>query len=92
MTSLKIIETKKGKRIKHLKGKIILEKNKKQIKTRSSKSHRLEEALKEEKAKAKDLHPKLLAGMFFFFVLGATGGITSLLTCDKTYPREVPSS
>ncbi|KAH0925316.1 hypothetical protein HID58_017572 [Brassica napus] len=27
--------------------------------------------------------PKLLAGMFFFFSLGATGGITSLLTSDK---------
>ncbi|XP_011006623.1 PREDICTED: uncharacterized protein LOC105112586 [Populus euphratica] len=38
----------------------------------------------EEKAKAKDLHPKLLGGMFFFFALGATGGITSLLTSDKT--------
>ncbi|ESQ52314.1 hypothetical protein EUTSA_v10017130mg [Eutrema salsugineum] len=37
----------------------------------------------EEKANAKDLHPKLLAGMFFFFALGATGGITSLLTSDK---------
>ncbi|KAL4191294.1 hypothetical protein AMTRI_Chr07g29110 [Amborella trichopoda] len=37
----------------------------------------------EEKAKAKDLHPKLLGGMFFFFVVGATGGITSLLTSDK---------
>ncbi|XP_072962706.1 uncharacterized protein [Typha angustifolia] len=37
----------------------------------------------EEKAKAKDLHPKLLAGMFFFFALGATGGITALLTSDK---------
>ncbi|GAB4856636.1 hypothetical protein Ancab_014547 [Ancistrocladus abbreviatus] len=37
----------------------------------------------EEKAKAKDLHPKLMAGMFFFFALGATGGITSLLTSDR---------
>ncbi|XP_010241792.1 PREDICTED: uncharacterized protein LOC104586312 [Nelumbo nucifera] len=37
----------------------------------------------EEKAMAKDLHPKLLAGMFFFFALGATGGITSLLTSDR---------
>ncbi|ERN12856.1 hypothetical protein AMTRI_Chr07g78700 [Amborella trichopoda] len=37
----------------------------------------------EEKAKAKDLHPKLLGGMFFFVVVGATGGITSLLTSDK---------
>ncbi|KAK7277507.1 hypothetical protein RJT34_22521 [Clitoria ternatea] len=37
----------------------------------------------EEKAMAKDLHPKLLGGMFFFFALGATGGITSLLTSDK---------
>ncbi|KAK8649462.1 hypothetical protein V6N13_130191 [Hibiscus sabdariffa] len=37
----------------------------------------------EEKAKAKDLHPKLLGGMFLFFALGATGGITSLLTSDK---------
>ncbi|KAF3441817.1 hypothetical protein FNV43_RR15732 [Rhamnella rubrinervis] len=37
----------------------------------------------EEKAKAKDLHPKLLGGMFFFFALGATGGITSLLTSGK---------
>lgn len=37
----------------------------------------------EEKANAKDLHPKLLAGMFFFFALGATGGIISLLTSDK---------
>uniref|UniRef100_A0A7N2L3Q5 Uncharacterized protein n=1 Tax=Quercus lobata TaxID=97700 RepID=A0A7N2L3Q5_QUELO len=36
-----------------------------------------------EKAMAKDLHPKLLAGMFFFFALGATGGITALLTSDK---------
>lgn len=39
--------------------------------------------LQEEKAQAKDLHPKLLAGMFFFFALGATGGITALLTSDK---------
>ncbi|TYK07320.1 uncharacterized protein E5676_scaffold202G00350 [Cucumis melo var. makuwa] len=37
----------------------------------------------EEKAYAKDLHPKLLGGMFFFFALGATGGIISLLTSDK---------
>ncbi|XP_030452360.1 uncharacterized protein LOC115674172 isoform X1 [Syzygium oleosum] len=37
----------------------------------------------EEKAKAKDLHPKLLGGMFFFFALGATGGVTALLTSDK---------
>jgi hypothetical protein len=37
----------------------------------------------EEKAKAKDLHPKLLAGMFFFFAAGATGGVTALLTSDK---------
>ncbi|XP_050228607.1 uncharacterized protein LOC126677846 [Mercurialis annua] len=37
----------------------------------------------EEKAMAKDLHPKLLGGMFFFFALGATGGIISLLTSDK---------
>ncbi|KGN48192.1 uncharacterized protein LOC101222568 [Cucumis sativus] len=37
----------------------------------------------EEKAYAKDLHPKLLGGMFFFFALGATGGVTSLLTSDK---------
>ncbi|PKA62746.1 hypothetical protein AXF42_Ash018954 [Apostasia shenzhenica] len=37
----------------------------------------------EERAMAKDLHPKLLAGMFFFFALGATGGITALLTSDK---------
>lgn len=39
--------------------------------------------MQEEKANAKDLHPKLLGGMFFFFALGATGGITSLLTSDK---------
>uniref|UniRef100_A0A0E0CUW9 Uncharacterized protein n=1 Tax=Oryza meridionalis TaxID=40149 RepID=A0A0E0CUW9_9ORYZ len=37
----------------------------------------------EEMAKAKDLHPKLLAGMFFFFAAGATGGVTALLTSDK---------
>uniref|UniRef100_A0A0E0K8I7 Cytochrome b561 domain-containing protein n=1 Tax=Oryza punctata TaxID=4537 RepID=A0A0E0K8I7_ORYPU len=37
----------------------------------------------EEKAKAKDLHPKILAGMFFFFAAGAIGGITALLTSDK---------
>ncbi|MCL7021821.1 hypothetical protein MKW94_003962 [Papaver nudicaule] len=37
----------------------------------------------EEKANAKDLHPKLLGGMFFFFALGATGGITSLVTSNK---------
>ncbi|KAI3822528.1 hypothetical protein L1987_10119 [Smallanthus sonchifolius] len=35
-----------------------------------------------KKAMAKDLHPKLLAGMFFFS-LRATGGVTSLLTSDK---------
>ncbi|KAI4988223.1 hypothetical protein ZWY2020_029853 [Hordeum vulgare] len=34
-------------------------------------------------AKAKDLHPKLLGGMFFFFVLGATGVVTALLTSSK---------
>ncbi|KZV26182.1 hypothetical protein F511_06349 [Dorcoceras hygrometricum] len=38
----------------------------------------------EEKAMAKTLHPKLLGGMFFFFALGATGGIISLLTSDKS--------
>lgn len=32
------------------------------------------------RAAAKDLHPKLLAGMFFFFAAGAVGGITSLVT------------
>jgi hypothetical protein len=32
------------------------------------------------RAAAKDLHPKLLAGMFFFFAAGALGGITSLVT------------
>ncbi|KAJ8426319.1 hypothetical protein Cgig2_011751 [Carnegiea gigantea] len=37
----------------------------------------------EEKVKAKNLHPKLMAGMFFFFALGATGGVTSLLTSDR---------
>ncbi|KAM0919850.1 hypothetical protein ACQ4PT_007994 [Festuca glaucescens] len=37
----------------------------------------------EEKAKAKDLHPKLLGGMFFFFAAGATGGVTALLTSGK---------
>ncbi|OMO99340.1 hypothetical protein CCACVL1_03843, partial [Corchorus capsularis] len=37
----------------------------------------------EEKAMAKDLHRKRLAGMFFFFALGATSGITSLVTSDK---------
>lgn len=41
------------------------------------------ELSQEEKAYAKDLHPKLLGGMFFFFALGATGGIISLLTSDK---------
>lgn len=41
------------------------------------------ETCQEEKAKAKDLHPKLLGGMFFFFALGATGGVTSLLTSDR---------
>ena len=40
-------------------------------------------SIQEEKAMAKDLHPKLLAGMFFFYALGATGGITALLTSDK---------
>ncbi|KAG5253236.1 Di-heme cytochrome, transmembrane [Salix suchowensis] len=40
-----------------------------------------------EKAAAKDLHPKLLGGMFFFFALGATGGVTSLLTSDKLFLR-----
>lgn len=29
------------------------------------------------KAAAKDLHPKILAGMFFFFAAGAVGGVTS---------------
>ena len=39
--------------------------------------------MQEEKAKAKDLHPKLLGGMFFFFAAGATGGVTALLTSGK---------
>ncbi|KAF8066288.1 NDB1 [Scenedesmus sp. PABB004] len=34
-------------------------------------------------AKAKDLHPKLTAGMFFFFALGATGGMMSLIMQGK---------
>jgi hypothetical protein len=33
--------------------------------------------------KAKDLHPKLSAGAFFFFALGASGGILSLLMQGK---------
>ncbi|TKY46012.1 hypothetical protein E2542_SST28044 [Spatholobus suberectus] len=39
--------------------------------------------LQVEKASAKDLHPKLFGGFFFFFALGATGGIISLLTSNK---------
>lgn len=35
------------------------------------------------KAAAKDLHPKILGGMFFFFSAGAVGGITSLVTSGK---------
>ncbi|KAJ1382060.1 hypothetical protein SESBI_44570, partial [Sesbania bispinosa] len=31
----------------------------------------------EEKAKVKDLHPKLLAGQFFFSAHGATSGLAS---------------
>ena len=34
-------------------------------------------------ATAKELHPKLLGGMFFFFAFGATGGIISLVTVGK---------
>ncbi|KAL3536232.1 hypothetical protein ACH5RR_004693 [Cinchona calisaya] len=34
-------------------------------------------------SKAKDLHPKVVGWMFFFFALGTTGGIVSLLTQDK---------
>lgn len=49
-------------------------------------------SFQEEKAKAKDLHPKLLAGMFFFFAAGATGGVTALLTSDKPiFERYRPS-
>ena len=33
---------------------------------------------------ARDAHPKILAGMFFFFALGATGGLTSLVTQGKS--------
>ncbi|KAG6427450.1 hypothetical protein SASPL_111695 [Salvia splendens] len=47
----------------------------------------------EEKAKAKDLYPKLLGGMFLFYALGATGGITSLLTSDRPiFERYICSS
>jgi hypothetical protein len=34
-------------------------------------------------AKAKDMHPKLAAGMTFFFALGAMGGMMSLLMQGK---------
>ncbi|KXZ49212.1 hypothetical protein GPECTOR_22g802 [Gonium pectorale] len=34
-------------------------------------------------AKAKDMHPKLAAGMFFFFALGAMGGMMSLMMQDR---------
>lgn len=34
-------------------------------------------------AKAKEAHPKLAAGMFFFFAAGAVGGMMSLLMQDK---------
>jgi hypothetical protein len=34
-------------------------------------------------AEAKDMHPKLAAGMFIFFALGAVGGMMSLLMQDK---------
>mmetsp|Transcript_39588 Transcript_39588/g.88056 ORF Transcript_39588/g.88056 Transcript_39588/m.88056 type:complete len:212 (-) Transcript_39588:422-1057(-) len=34
-------------------------------------------------AKAKDMHPKLAAGMTFFFALGASGGMMSLLMQGK---------
>lgn len=34
-------------------------------------------------AKAKDMHPKLAAGMFFFFALGAVGGCMSLIMQGK---------
>ncbi|KAG2495104.1 hypothetical protein HYH03_006714 [Edaphochlamys debaryana] len=33
--------------------------------------------------KARDMHPKLAAGMFFFFALGATGGMMSLIMQDR---------
>lgn len=35
------------------------------------------------KAKAKEAHPKILAGLFFFFTAGAVGGVTSLVTTGK---------